>query len=155
MQKNNGFALIELLIILTIAAIITLLALGPLNRFYTKYSLIAERDNAGQLFYDSSISSHVYEQVLICPSSDHKTCNNKLQPMLIAFVDVNGNGQKDEDEAVLYSLQSKLNQDKIELNAFTRKNSVLIARPESLSSSNFTKKHGDAVLKMSNTGLVS
>lgn len=103
-KKKNGFTLIELIIVVTILAIISTLALPYFHEIMAQQEMkkiIHKLTSSIQLAKSHAAIEH--RNVVICPSSDHLNCqNNKWSSGFISFVDNNKNKQVDRDEKIIF-----------------------------------------------------
>lgn len=140
MQSQKGFTLIELLLVICVTGILLLMAIGPIGRVYNRFQLGSAAASNRQMLYNAMTSSHLYDNVIVCFSKDNKHCSGKQEPMIVAFVDLNKNGKRDEDEILLDSLALNNEHIKLAIKSFRKHNNVLIAKAESLATSSFSMK---------------
>lgn len=105
MHKNNkGFTLLELLIAMTILAIICSIGFPAYSRLSTRIhakAAIMRLYRAIQLTRSEAIKNGVI--ATICPSSDHKHCGGAWQNGYLIFVDNRASGEVDpEDRLIKY-----------------------------------------------------
>jgi type IV fimbrial biogenesis protein FimT len=103
-RKSRGFSLIEMITVMSIAAILVAIAV-PSYQYVTNANRIASEGNGllGDLQYARAEAIKEGQGVSVCVSSDGKTCTggSNWQNGWIVFSDVNGNGVVDAVDAVL------------------------------------------------------
>jgi len=106
-KAQYGMTLLEMLVTLAIAAIV-LTAIAP-----NVQSIVAKNRTSSELNELSSVMQFArYTAIdqstttLLCPSSDFANCANDWNLPKIVFVDENGNGDRDNSEALLMATQA-------------------------------------------------
>ena len=100
-QKFSGYTLIELMLTITILAIVTSLAVPPMQDFLTRY----RNETIGRKLFDliSLSRSKAYGHgriYTLCPSSDSESCGSDWARGALLFIDNDGNGERDTDERI-------------------------------------------------------
>jgi type IV fimbrial biogenesis protein FimT len=104
-RKSPGFSLIEMITVMSIAAILVAIAV-PSYRYVTNANRIASEGNGllGDLQYARAEAIKEGQGVSVCVSRDGANClatDNNWQKGWIVFSDVNGNGVRDAGDTVL------------------------------------------------------
>ncbi len=103
-MNATGTTLTELLAAIAVAAVLTSLALPPMQRLIQQHqSTAAINQLTGTVQFVRHAAITHGAPVSLCPSIDHRTCAGRNQWHLgaLAFVDHNRNGQIDTDDVVL------------------------------------------------------
>ena len=101
-KSSSGLTLIELLIVMAIAAILTSIAIPSFNALYRTSQANAVVAMVNQALTFTRITA--LEQgkfITICPSEDQKTCSQQWSNPLITFNDTNNNQIIDGTEKLL------------------------------------------------------
>lgn len=101
MKKSLGLTLHELLCVVAITSILATIAVPALSAFN-------QQSRANHLYnyvftliqYIRSQSAFLYEDVILCPTTDEFNCVNDWQQPLMLFVDNNKNRRRDESEPI-------------------------------------------------------
>ena len=113
MKYPLGFTLHELLCVVAITSILMSAGIPSLQTFVSSF-------RAKNLYYDiftliqytRAKSIILYEDVILCPSKDHRTCINNWQLPLILFIDKNKNKIRDEHETIDRNINLLMNGEK-------------------------------------------
>lgn len=106
--KHQAFTLLELIITITILAIISMIAIPSFNSF-------RERQELAQLFpliqqnvnLARNIAQISHNRIIICSSGTMKQCeNNQWNKGILIFTDLNSNKKIDSNEMVHQSIQT-------------------------------------------------
>lgn len=104
LKKASGFSLIELMVTIAIIAILLAIA-DPSYKYITNSNRIAGEVNGllGDLQYARAEAINEGLNVVVCASSDNSSCAGTSDWKIgwIVFADLNSNGSRDNDEAVL------------------------------------------------------
>jgi type IV fimbrial biogenesis protein FimT len=108
-KKQSGFTLVELMICIAVATILCAIsfpALGGLT--HRSQSRAAQDAMLATLNLARSTAVTHQREIVVCPSSDHLTCDNDIwwQNGWIAFEDTNHDGDHDANEPLLQTSQS-------------------------------------------------
>lgn len=101
MKYSLGFTLHELLCVVAITSIIMSIGVPSLHNFMSSFrakNLYHEMFTIIQ--YTRAKSILLYEDIILCPSKDNRTCINDWQLPLILFIDQNKNKIRDENEII-------------------------------------------------------
>jgi type IV fimbrial biogenesis protein FimT len=103
----HGYALLELLVVLTITAIVATVGLPALNRTIEDAKTRADT----RLLYMAFSSAHAHAIVhqrytTICPLDEQSQCSNDWLRKILVFEDLNDNRQHDADERILQSVKA-------------------------------------------------
>ncbi len=104
MKSTNGFSLIEMLVTLSIAAVLISYALPSIYNIKSNKALDNERDRLMVSFaYARTYAITQQKQVVVCPSLSGRDCDNQSRwyQGWIVFDDTNRNRQLDSDEKLL------------------------------------------------------
>lgn len=104
MKLTNGFSLIEMVVTLSIAAVLISYALPSIYDIKSNKILINERDRLTVSFaYARTYAITQQKQVVVCPSLSGHDCDNQSNwyQGWIVFDDTNRNRQLDSDEKLL------------------------------------------------------
>lgn len=105
---HKGFGLIELLAALSIAAIVSMIALPNLNYLFDNNQI---RQVSRQLYqsidFAKQVSREKHHAVTLCPLSTTQQCSTNWEDPVAIFIDSNQNLTLDKDEQLLY--QTHLN----------------------------------------------
>lgn len=100
-MKSSGFTLPELLCVITITVILTTTAIPALQAFISSSRAKNLYHNVFTLIqYVRTKSIILYEDVILCPTTNDKDCVNNWQLPLILFVDQNKNKIRDKNEVI-------------------------------------------------------
>ncbi|MDT0595825.1 GspH/FimT family pseudopilin [Glaciecola petra] len=104
---NGGVTLVELLVVIAIFSIAYTMV-GPNVRYFMAKNHLSATINyrSGMMQKSRLFAIEHATTVLICPSVDLSICNKDWSQHLIAFVDTNANGARDNKEAIIYSVQA-------------------------------------------------
>lgn len=108
--RHSGFSLLELLIVISIAA--TLLTLGTGFIDDTSYRFKANRSISEiQLLLANARSAALFAntKVTLCPLDSQAKCTNDWNQELTLFTDANHNRQLDSDESILQKFPASNN----------------------------------------------
>lgn len=103
-QTSSGFTLIELILGMTVAAIVLSLAVPSFHRFMESNRVSIETNHLmANLQYARNAAINRYSQVIACPSQDLEQCegSGRWDRGWIVFMDTDENGQPDAPEDVL------------------------------------------------------
>lgn len=105
-QTQSGFTLVELMVAVSILAVLTTLALPDLRQFVVSNRLSSDVNSfVGLINYARSEAIVRNQDVVICPRSNSGiTCASDASwgaYEMQAFVDLNGNGERNADELLL------------------------------------------------------
>lgn len=104
MRRENGLTVIELLITLTVSAILLVSVIPAWNRIVTYNSLVADTNRTIGLIRLARSQAVGQGAVLICAS--HSDCSRFTESTgLMAVLDRNDNGKRDADEPILAEIQ--------------------------------------------------
>ncbi|WP_237068699.1 GspH/FimT family pseudopilin [Microbulbifer guangxiensis] len=100
--KNiRGFTLIELMLVLSIMAIIISLAAPPMGDFLKRYRAEVQRQALFDLIALSRSKAYGHgETFTLCGSADHQSCSGDWARGALLFADTNGDGSRSSDEQI-------------------------------------------------------
>ncbi|HEY6529495.1 MAG TPA: hypothetical protein VIZ65_12440 [Cellvibrionaceae bacterium] len=101
--KSTGFTLFDLLIALAIAIILLSIAVPNFKQLQLRENLQSQAELVFRLTQASRASSlDGASNIILCGTTDFKTCQEKEFRDLMAFTDTNDSKEREEDEAILY-----------------------------------------------------
>ena len=105
MKQQKGVALVELMITVSIVAII-LTFVGPsIQSILIKNDIIAEINETSSLIqYARHHAIDEQAQVVVCPSTDYSVCSKNWNSPKIVFIDKNDNAIRDTTEELLVTI---------------------------------------------------
>ena len=108
--KECGFTLIELIVTITILAIIVSIALPSYHSFMERQEhsqMLALIRNSSNLAKNLAVTHH--QQIVICTSENLSTCsNNQWNKGMLIFTDQNNNKTLDPNEMIHQKLKTNL-----------------------------------------------
>lgn len=124
-QRQNGFTIIELIICITIIAILLTIALPSFSNLLIENkvsSQVQKLTQTLQLSRTRAITNNI--RVTICPIDKSTTCSKDWSTGYMSFIDINGDRQYNENDTIIF--QHTENNKKITLNwrAFGHKRSL-------------------------------
>lgn len=101
-RLQQGISLPELMVAITISAIILMMAFAPLGFFISNYQLkqVTELLHSSLMLARSEAITRQHN-VVVCPSSDLVGCDNDWSQGWIVYQDQNNNNLRDVDEPLL------------------------------------------------------
>ena len=108
-KKQSGFTLVELMICIAVAAILCAVSFPALGGLaHSSQSRAAQDAMLATLNLARNTAVTRQREIVVCPSSDHVTCDNDIwwQNGWIAFEDTNHDGDHDANEPLLQTSQS-------------------------------------------------
>ncbi|WP_444945739.1 GspH/FimT family pseudopilin [Microbulbifer sp. VTAC004] len=129
MKKAAGFTLSELLITLTILAIVTTMALPSFTDFIKRYKSKTKQFELFELLILMRSKAY-YEKIsyTLCPLGQSKECGDNWSNGALLFPDHNGNGSIDQGESIERRYEPIENGASLNWNAFNNKG-YLIFKP--------------------------
>jgi type IV fimbrial biogenesis protein FimT len=108
-KKQSGFTLVELMICVAVATILCAISFPALGGLaHSSQSRAAQDAMLATLNLARNTAVTRQHEIVVCPSSDHLTCDNDMwwQNGWIAFEDTNHDGEHDVNEPLLQTSQS-------------------------------------------------
>ena len=101
-QDRLGFTLLELVIVLSVVAMLTGVGMPHMTQFYARQLALVEADSFLQMLQQARIEA-VQRQgyIVICPSLGHDECEKDWSLPIMVFNDKNLNKQKERNEELL------------------------------------------------------
>ena len=131
-RKISGYTLIELMLTITILAIVVSLAVPPMQDFFTRH----KNETVGRKLFDlimlSRSKAYGHSEIYtLCPSTDGESCGTDWAQGALVFVDRDGNGERATDERIERVLPKLDDDASLEWRSFNSK-SYLQYRPSGL-----------------------
>ncbi|MEM0909534.1 MAG: GspH/FimT family pseudopilin [Pseudomonadota bacterium] len=108
MVKQKGLTLFELLIALAVVAILYTVVMPNITGTVYRNQVVSDiNETSNALQYGRFNAVDTQLNAVVCPSNDYETCDtsNWTLPKIV-FIDVNNNGNRDNDEELLFTTQS-------------------------------------------------
>lgn len=106
MKSNSGFTLLELIVTVVIASIVTAIAIPSMRTFTQNDRLITNVNTLiGHLAYARSEAVKRSQQVSVCASNDASTCSGTWSDGWIVYIDADGDNSFTAGEEVLRAQQ--------------------------------------------------
>lgn len=100
--KNAGFTLLDLLLALSISALLVLAAVPLLGHFRAKQHLAVTAQTVfAQMQAARVLAVTLGKPITLCGSRETHRCQAQGANRLLAFIDANHNQQRDDDELLL------------------------------------------------------
>ena len=121
MKRQKGVTLIEMMIVISIIAIVLLFVAPSMQSIVIKNRIVSEINDASALIQYARHTA-IDEQALtvVCPSSDYSICGNDWNAPKIVFIDEDANNVRGNDETLLVSMEASS-----ETNIATATNNVI------------------------------
>lgn len=108
--NHKAFTLVELLVTLAITAIVVALAAPPLTSRMQKESATSATQKMFHILHFARIEAIKRNQnVIVCGTSDYKSCSNNWSKGMMAYVDFNKDGTFNHQDVVLRVNKPKTN----------------------------------------------
>ena len=106
-KQQKGITLIEMMVVVSIIAIISTLVAPSMQSILIKNKIVAEINEASSLIQFARHNA-IDEQALtvVCPSKDYSTCSNDWNDPKIVFIDEDANNIRGDQEALLVSIEA-------------------------------------------------
>lgn len=106
---QRGVTLIELMLSLAIVSIL-ILSVGPMVRDILIQNRLIGQINELSAVVQFARHTAVHEQAttVVCPSTNFTTCVNDWNQAKMVFLDLNGNGQRDEEEEIVAGAENTI-----------------------------------------------
>ncbi|MEO9946161.1 MAG: GspH/FimT family pseudopilin [Paraglaciecola sp.] len=107
MKHQKGVTLIEMMIVISIIAIVLLFVAPSMQSIIIKNRIVSEINDASALIQYARHTA-INEQALtvVCPSDDYSTCGDDWNDPKIVFIDEDGNSTRGNDEVLLVSMEA-------------------------------------------------
>jgi len=100
-MKHTGFTLFELLVTLSIAGILSLLAWPAMTHFIAEYQLMVKSNQILGAVQFARNQAVTYQAVVTtCPSAGY-TCSKEWNQGLLSFIDSNKDGRRQDSERLI------------------------------------------------------
>jgi type IV fimbrial biogenesis protein FimT len=104
-SRLKGTTLIELMVVVSILAILGTLGVPSFLSIITKSRITSETNQLNGLIRFARFKAIEEEQLtILCPTSDYSICNNDWNAPKIVFIDANHNNERDPKEPMLMSM---------------------------------------------------
>ncbi|SHG20394.1 type IV fimbrial biogenesis protein FimT [Microbulbifer donghaiensis] len=101
LPRVSGYTLIELMLTITILAIVAAVATPPMADFISRYQTETAGRQLFELINFSRGKAYSHGQVYtLCPSADGQSCSSDWSSGALLFVDSNGDGQRAAAEKI-------------------------------------------------------
>ncbi|MFT2092915.1 GspH/FimT family pseudopilin [Paraglaciecola sp. 2405UD69-4] len=107
MKQQKGVTLIEMMIVISIIAIVLLFVAPSMQSIIIKNRIVSEINDSSALIQFARHTA-INEQALtvVCPSADYATCSTDWNDPKIVFIDEDANSNRGNDETLLVSVEA-------------------------------------------------
>lgn len=124
-NKQTAFTLIELIITLTIIAILANISLPSFNGLVDKTKISAEVNALnGMLRSTRSLAISQLKKVTICPSQNGTECSKEWSDGYMAFIDLNGDRQLNQNDQLVQEHKIESKRIRLRWRSFGARNSL-------------------------------
>ncbi|MCW8127499.1 GspH/FimT family pseudopilin [Microbulbifer halophilus] len=101
MKKASGFTLVELMLTLTILAVVMAVAIPPMADFLNRHRNETQRQRLFDLVALARSKAYSEGKIYtLCGSTDGEECSGDWSAYILLFVDSNGNHERESDETI-------------------------------------------------------
>ncbi|MGN5763686.1 GspH/FimT family pseudopilin [Acinetobacter calcoaceticus] len=131
MFRPHGFTLSELLIILSVLAILTCIALPYFRDVMVSIEATHLKRNLTIHIQKAKVDAQLYHKnVMLCPSNDLNDCGTDWNKGFIGFIDSNRNRKRDPTETLLFTVSLNLKYGHLHYSAFGATPNAIIFQGE-------------------------
>lgn len=103
-KRQKGVTILELMITVAILAIVVTTVTPSVQNMLIQNRIVAEvNEMSAILQYARAIAIDEQTDTVVCPSTDYATCGTNWNNAKIMFTDLDGDGDRDDDEELLAS----------------------------------------------------
>jgi type IV fimbrial biogenesis protein FimT len=113
-SRLKGTTLVELMVVVSILAILGTLGVPNFLSILTKSRITSETNQLNGLIRFARFKAIEQEQLaVLCPTSDYSLCNDDWNDPKIVFIDANHNNEREPEEPMLMSMPKSNNSNQI------------------------------------------